>query len=529
MHAALRQQDVLRLILSFFDNPRWQSTDVGDLANCSRTTREPPDRRNTLLSCVLTCRTFKDPSLDILWKQIHSPFPMLRLLSNFRQLDGKFVLRGQISTEELQRFEWYAGRVRLFQCAATDLQNMDQFVFHRLSVLLGTPIFPGLRALSWELGAPVVLPAPFIASTLESVSIYLQSSTEASPLSLQLDAHALISGTEVILDSLAASSPALKGLHFYGLRAELPIVDATPFKSLQSFSAFKHPRADVAVCSSELLSSLGALNELAHICVHTSRLSFRDTVLAPFRCLAAIGLCGVPRDLARILAALQNSSIDWINLTIDTPDNSMESMFCNAAFPRLVEFEVGPNRKTQIPPSVDTLLEGRRLLLPFTKCKVLETFNVKLKGFIVSITDDEVWAVAQAWPRIREFTWLCKGAPSTPTIGSLAAFATSCLKLTTLALPLNLNVQVTRAPLISVHRLKRLTAYGRWEPISMLRAAELLVTMFPYLETVEVAEDEDNEQRIDRTLNETIRMLQRMKTVFARQNLMSSRPAAANT
>lgn len=45
-------------------------------------------RKKQLLSAGLTCRSFLDPALDILWRSMHSIMPLLRILPSFQKVNG---------------------------------------------------------------------------------------------------------------------------------------------------------------------------------------------------------------------------------------------------------------------------------------------------------------------------------------------------------------------------------------------------------------------------------------------------------
>lgn len=44
--------------------------------------------RGFLLRAALTCRTWKDPALDQLWRDLESPLPLMKLLGSVRVDDN---------------------------------------------------------------------------------------------------------------------------------------------------------------------------------------------------------------------------------------------------------------------------------------------------------------------------------------------------------------------------------------------------------------------------------------------------------
>lgn len=76
--------------------------DVFDTANLSqdwyRTQWFKPDRtvQKFLARAALTCRAFRTPALNALWKKMEGILPLLRLLPAFAEVDNVYVSVGSI-------------------------------------------------------------------------------------------------------------------------------------------------------------------------------------------------------------------------------------------------------------------------------------------------------------------------------------------------------------------------------------------------------------------------------------------------
>ncbi|KAF5344581.1 hypothetical protein D9758_013893 [Tetrapyrgos nigripes] len=81
--------------------------------------------QRNLLSCALSCRAFRELALRALWYTMNTLMPLLRLLPNFRLIDGIYVLDGDFDEASLERFDFYATMVKDFRLK--DLYETNQF------------------------------------------------------------------------------------------------------------------------------------------------------------------------------------------------------------------------------------------------------------------------------------------------------------------------------------------------------------------------------------------------------------------
>ena len=82
MNPIFENQDVLPIILSFFDPE----------AFCrGRTWAMQGDTRRNLLSAALTSKAFLGPAISLLWRQLDSVMPLLKLFPNFVSVNDIYV------------------------------------------------------------------------------------------------------------------------------------------------------------------------------------------------------------------------------------------------------------------------------------------------------------------------------------------------------------------------------------------------------------------------------------------------------
>ncbi|TFK73127.1 hypothetical protein BDN72DRAFT_835137 [Pluteus cervinus] len=75
--------------------------------------------REHLLHTALTCRAFLEPALDILWRSMHSVYPLLNLLppEDFGLQNGEYILSGiplYHASDVWNRVSYYARRIKIF-------------------------------------------------------------------------------------------------------------------------------------------------------------------------------------------------------------------------------------------------------------------------------------------------------------------------------------------------------------------------------------------------------------------------------
>lgn len=125
--------------------------------------------RQDLFCAALTCRGFLAPCMDILWRDLDSLLPVLRLLPDFTYVDGSYILLGTVQVDDWLRLDTYARRVRSL-AMGYDSSFISPQVFIRLLKLRSNPLLPALAQLRistssfTDAQSSFLLPAPALTS-----------------------------------------------------------------------------------------------------------------------------------------------------------------------------------------------------------------------------------------------------------------------------------------------------------------------------------------------------------------------------
>ncbi|KAG1757081.1 hypothetical protein EDB19DRAFT_2033285 [Suillus lakei] len=109
--------------------------------------------RATLAALARTCRKFKEPALDILWKDITGFTPLISCLPGgvTKKKRGKLTFKRPLFDREWRFIDRYACRIRSFRVsdAELDIGNRFKLIQTLISARLPTPLLPNLRSLVW--------------------------------------------------------------------------------------------------------------------------------------------------------------------------------------------------------------------------------------------------------------------------------------------------------------------------------------------------------------------------------------------
>ncbi|KAG0707383.1 hypothetical protein DFH29DRAFT_897164 [Suillus ampliporus] len=161
MHVCLLPTEILRDIFSID-------------ADCSQVSRLA-----TLAALARTCRTFKEPALDILWEDIAGFQPLISCLPggiSGRDTQGKLTLKRPILNGEWRIIRQYAQRIRSFMVLPTELEIIDDRVVQAL-ISAPEPLLPNLRTLVWRNNQECFLPLlhTLLRPTITSMRLNLSS------------------------------------------------------------------------------------------------------------------------------------------------------------------------------------------------------------------------------------------------------------------------------------------------------------------------------------------------------------------
>ncbi|KAJ7271295.1 hypothetical protein B0H12DRAFT_730836 [Mycena haematopus] len=405
------------------------------------------DSAQTLAGLARTCKAFRDPALDLLWKSQSTVMNVLNCMpGDIWELDDaeadEVRLKRPVLPSDWERPLIYSRRVRHFKYQLLSYNSCpDDAAFYEIlrMCLPLEPLFPNIQSLVWETSDAAVVPhfRLFIGPRLTSLTVSTFQS--ASHLSLL---PALATQCPLLREVCILTSDGLSGRcetvsflvkNLTRLESlEVPCLDAMALDHLA-----KRPVLDFVYLEDQ--TPLSPVPGLASQTEVPSSCDINELSLTVTDARAAI----------EILARLRASSIR--NLAIKFPKNTsakaVQEMYdavaakCNQASLKVLSITVptGTTDTAADPEQIALYAVPSRHLLPLFTLTTL-TF-VTLAGPVGLDLDDTAAAdIARAWPRIMSLD-LAGSAflhiPPRTTLRALLAFARLCPNLWRLSLPIN--------------------------------------------------------------------------------------------
>ncbi|KAI6104263.1 hypothetical protein F5141DRAFT_1029811 [Pisolithus sp. B1] len=166
MHPCLRITEILDLIISFMVDERIH--EPGEVCGI---------RHQGIARLARTCKAFKDPALDVLWRTQPSLSPLIMCLPNHlwtvkkEQSDWVVTLREEPSPKDWLSLQKYSHRIRAFNyCSRRQPPVCPRTIDTVFSPNLSQELFPRLRTLDLEVighgpAFPSLHPIPLLNST----------------------------------------------------------------------------------------------------------------------------------------------------------------------------------------------------------------------------------------------------------------------------------------------------------------------------------------------------------------------------
>ncbi|KAG2745785.1 hypothetical protein P692DRAFT_20783373 [Suillus brevipes Sb2] len=354
----------------------------------------------TFAALARTCSALSDASLDALWSELRSLYPLVSCI-----YDNNMKLNDEGTSEfdanagpDLSVFHKYAYRVRKIELSgyeggwrATAVPD-DLGVFHVLRV--PTPLLPNLTHLAWTDELSLALLWPLLNPRLLSLRISsFQWSRKSTPLLLSK-----IRGLCPELNSL--------GLLFYlseGYEAiaesclsrvicswkKLEVLDYSPvgrecILSLSALSSLRILRLRVDNISDLILPP----NSLSFPSLHT--LQFQANSLATANSILE-AMTSLPKSIDIFLPVYQSG-----NVGVETVEPILQPIGQNASCSNVEEFRM--NVPAFLSGSTDN---GSNVLRPLFLCCNLRVLRIMMTPLFL-LADDDLRAMASAWPLLEE-------------------------------------------------------------------------------------------------------------------------------
>ncbi|KAG1748468.1 uncharacterized protein EDB91DRAFT_880513 [Suillus paluster] len=208
MHGCLRLAEILEVIFHFVFNSRPLDSGLGvSLQFPLPALTSPPYAQDprSILQLALTCSTFRDLALDVLYSDLRDPLPL------FCYLSPKLCYSHRPSPvdntpEQLRTLVLRAARVHIFFNPGSQLGTDSACYSFFLRILASapkvTPLFPKLHSLTWYDSDLTSIPTlSLFLPTLETLSLYIQNEPFC----------------KAVIPGLRTAAPRLKALEFRGV------------------------------------------------------------------------------------------------------------------------------------------------------------------------------------------------------------------------------------------------------------------------------------------------------------------------
>ncbi|KAG2338013.1 hypothetical protein BDR05DRAFT_1062970 [Suillus weaverae] len=160
----------------------------------------------TLASLARTCRTLKEPALDILWKYINGFKPLIVCLPERvtdTDIQGRLTLKRPLLNEECRHIGRYTQRIRSLTVLPFHLESIDDRVVQAfISAPSPTPLLPNLHRLEWWDDREYFFPLLriLLGSSITKMSLGFEQKTPSFAKS-------------ALVASLGARCPSIRELH----------------------------------------------------------------------------------------------------------------------------------------------------------------------------------------------------------------------------------------------------------------------------------------------------------------------------
>lgn len=471
MHRALSLPDILHIVC---DHLIWSADGFPS-----------QESQRDMLMLALTCKAFLPISLDTLWSHMRSLVPLMKLLPTFGSgyRGGLFVLKENVPPETWRVFDAYAARIRSLNHSRN--LRTDPSVHEALLRWHPSPLLPRLRQLLWRGGDFSLSEAKLLQSpSLRHARFLLTEYPEQG------------GGVQTFLERL--SETQLQELTLWGKIPPGCLTLVPRFQHLRMLYVWEAYRGVKILRDKQSWEDVQAgiyksAFEMEQLTSLSLRLPLEYTYEFPER--IALGnldyLClrGSVESLTPLFEVLSADQLWELNLTVDThgsPEGcNYRGLLSKLRFPHLRVLELSTTNEDR----AELALDYADIVEPLLGLRALENVLVNFPSDTVRLGDDDVLAMASAWPCLLKLRVVTAnsdrppvGAAAIPTLRALAYLARGCPELKSLELQIDASGAVP-AP-VSMDRDHGLRSLDmRCSPVGDARkVAVWLNGVFPSLE-----------------------------------------------
>ncbi|KAH9950459.1 hypothetical protein B0H21DRAFT_819261 [Amylocystis lapponica] len=436
----------------------------------------------TLARLALSCRSFTEPALNVLWARQTSLMPLLRVFPTFCTHSGDFSYDDPIADDHWIRFQQYAARIHAFvYCRHVHLSCS---VFNTLAQKAGdSPLLPSLCHLVWkQTTSDDPAASLFRLSPLRDVYISpYEIDYGVFDESEHLDSnpsHAVL----LFLNSVVTETSPLQRLVLAG-----PFPDSCKSVIPQLKSLRQLDLGMAGAIDHDLLSALSSMTTLSDLSFHTRGLRSANCLARPaFRSLESCILSGSALSICAVLEAIDSSSLHSVSIVASRAFTPADILSCTSMLQRKFTPCL---RSVHMRASVEFLVSERvgimSMLEPLLGLALIEDLHLDFdeqRGHL-RVYDQDVEAMVSAWSHLRHFHLWHHSAGDDPSLQSLALFATHCPNLRDVALVVSVGPSPDLSPAPALpHHLRDLRLLGNVSlPHDPKSVAPYICMLFPKL------------------------------------------------
>ncbi|KDQ50235.1 hypothetical protein JAAARDRAFT_211829 [Jaapia argillacea MUCL 33604] len=266
-------------------------------------------RNSTLAACALCCRAWREPAEMVLWSELSSHTPLLKLLP-VHEVDWMFCLQRRITSPEFGKFKKFARRVRELTVDDTTIPMHASLSFCISHLSNGEILFPSLRRLDFTIFASRDYASPLFFLSPSIVDLRVR--TYFRPIDGGTNWNDSYVGA--LFDVLGASPKGTSGLRELTLFVEL----TRDFPQLAEFKNLRGLRLREIHISkaSDLFHQLPTLPNLADLSFSVQNLHLADGIDGVrLRSLESLGILGPFSTVTKVLHLLSAPKLETLDVS----------------------------------------------------------------------------------------------------------------------------------------------------------------------------------------------------------------------
>ncbi|KAJ6489212.1 hypothetical protein C8R47DRAFT_1125371 [Mycena vitilis] len=406
----------------------------------------------TLARLARVSRNVSDAALDALWRSMHQPAPIIKLLPTdaYEAQGTRFRLKRPLMTKDFSVFDKYAPRIHY-----VDFTNSSKLLGPGCELFpyikqFRNPVLPALEIFRWEpstyngsIGAFHLLSRE-ASVPIREFMLLMWSEIERSEKEA---GDPMLNKTVDTFNDPALWLPDVKKLTLRTLHY-LPAVQA----AIQNLTNLEHFSCDLQVSDAlfEWLAVLPRLRSMDLRWLPASATASVSPDSPSFHALENLRISGTLLSIAVLLPFISSPNLLSVRLAVkDLESQTIDSSLLSLLLPSTI-----PSRTSTLlhfiftgPPIYRGAAHLRlelAVFAPLYACTALQTFRVDVDPARLVLSDADVRTMAHAWPALTTLVLPPPHAAARPTspvhLYTLWALATACPRLQQLALEVDADV-----------------------------------------------------------------------------------------